>query len=332
MVEWDFNYDGSDFTVDAEDERAEAGALAYKRFMEDSGAFTIAVRVVDADGSISEVRTVDVTAADVSPQLSNFVAQSLSATQSEPQTIDFRLNAKAGSDIAPQVDPIQAYLWDFDNDGEFDFLSTTPRALFRYQDNPANGGGVYTVRVRVEDEDSYSEELVNVTVLNAAPELAPIANQSITENSLMSLRVMATDKGADTLTFSLGNAPAGMSITPDGLIFWTPSHQQARKGGQPYTVSVIVTDDDGDSDVQDVTFTANNAPPQLSVVPADPTPTPTPEPSASPPALILPAQLVDLANWKLNTEERARNAMSKPVACLRENLSQNPSPSGRGTG
>ena len=38
---------------------------------------------------------------------------------------------------------------------------------------------------------------------------------------------------------------------------------------------------------------------QLSVVPADPTPTPTPEPSASPPALILPAQLVDLANWKL---------------------------------
>jgi hypothetical protein len=28
--------------------------------------------------------------------------------------------------------------------------------------------------------------------------------------------------------------------------------------------------------------------------------------------------LVDLANWKLITEERARNAMSQPVACLRE--------------
>jgi uncharacterized protein (TIGR03382 family) len=263
-LQWDFSYDGTTFNVDSEETMEAAGALNYKRFMEDSGAFTIALRVVDADGSISAVQTVDVTAADVSPVLGGFVAQPLSATQSEPLSVDFRLNARGGSLTAPAVDPIQVYLWDFDNDGEFDYLSTTPRALYRYQDNPANGGENYTVRVRVEDEDSYTEATVPVKVLNTAPVLATIANQHVVENSLLSLRVQATDKGADTLSFSLANAPAGMSITPDGLIFWKPTSQQAKKPGKDFTVTVIVTDDDGATDSQEVVFTAANAAPTMA--------------------------------------------------------------------
>jgi uncharacterized protein (TIGR03382 family) len=253
-LQWDFSYDGTSFNVDAEESQEAAGAISYKRFMEDSGAFTIAVRVVDADGSISAVQTANVTSADVSPVLSNLVAQSLSATQSEPQTVDFRLNARGGSLTAPAVDPILAYLWDFDGDGEFDYLSSSPRAIFRYTDDPASGD-TYTVRVRVEDEDSYTEQTVSVTVLNSAPELAPIANQTITANTLLSVRAVATDKGSDTLTFSLVNAPQGMSITSDGLLLWQPTNKQARKPSQSYVATVKVSDDDGDSDSQEVSFT-----------------------------------------------------------------------------
>ncbi|HLM44838.1 MAG TPA: PKD domain-containing protein, partial [Myxococcaceae bacterium] len=242
-VQWDFDYDGTTFTVDDARVYASAGSITYKRFLTDAADSTYALRVVDADGSVSEVRTVRVIAEDVSPVLSGFQALSVSASESEPRTVDFRLSAVSGAAV-PEVDPVRTLLWDFDGDGVFDALGTTPRALFRYLDNPV-GGSTYTARVRVEDEDSYTEATVEVTVLNVAPTLAPLADVRILEGNLLALRAQASDPGQDVLTFGLQGAPEGMSITADGLLLWTPGFAHASATGRPHTVTLVVTDDDG---------------------------------------------------------------------------------------
>lgn len=51
----------------------------------------------------------------------------------------------------------------------------------------------------------------------------------------------ATDPDGDTLTYSLGEAPRGMSIlSTNGLIYWFPTEDQATAG--PYAVTVLVSD------------------------------------------------------------------------------------------
>jgi uncharacterized protein (TIGR03382 family) len=262
-IQWDYDYDGTTFTVDSEESYTAEGVIRAKRSMNDSGAWTYALRVVDADGSISEPRTLDVVAEEVSPVLADYTARPLSSFEGEPRTVAFSLTAASGATHDPNMDPVRNYLWDFNGDGTFDFLSLTPEAIFTYRDNPA-GGDTYTAIVRVEDEDTYTDETVSVVVRNVAPTLDLVADQSISEGRMLMTRMQATDPGNDTITYSLSGAPEGMSITADGLLVWTPHAAQVET---PYAVTVIATDDDGDSSSQVVTFTARNMAPTLAAIP-----------------------------------------------------------------
>ncbi|WP_309894520.1 S8 family serine peptidase [Archangium sp.] len=262
-IQWDYDYDGTTFTVDSEESYNVEGVIRAKRSMNDSGAWTYALRVVDADGSISELRTLDVIADEVSPVLADYTARPLSSFEGEPRTVSFSLKAASGATNNPDMDPVRNYLWDFDGDGTFDYLSLTPEAIFTYRDNPA-GGDTYAAIVRVEDEDTYTEQSVAVVVRNVAPTLVFMADQSISEGRMLMTRMQATDPGNDTVTYSLSGAPEGMSITADGLLVWTPGAAQVET---PYAVTVIATDDDGDSSSQVVTFTARNMAPTLAAIP-----------------------------------------------------------------
>lgn len=71
---------------------------------------------------------------------------------------------------------------------------------------------------------------VVVTEVNSAPVLPAIGNKSIAEGALLAFAATATDEDlpAQQLTFRLGpGAPAGASITPQGLFAWTPAEDQA---------------------------------------------------------------------------------------------------------
>jgi uncharacterized protein (TIGR03382 family) len=264
-IQWDYDYDGTTFTVDSEESYNAAGVIRAKRSMNDSGAWTYALRVVDADGSISELRTLDVVADEVSPVLADYRARPLSSFEGEPRTVAFSLTAASGATNDPNMDPVRTYLWDFNGDGTFDFLSLTPEALFTYRDNPA-GGDTYTAIVRVEDEDTYTDATVSVVVRNVAPTLAFMADHSVNEGRMLMTRVQASDPGHDALTFSLSGAPEGMSITADGLIVWAPSTAQVGEPAMAHAVTVIATDDDGDSSSQVVTFNARNVAPTLAAI------------------------------------------------------------------
>src|SRR5439155_1528037 len=78
--------------------------------------------------------------------------------------------------------------------------------------------------------------------VNNAPVLTVPANQTINEQTSLSVNATATDADlpANTLTFALVSSPAGMTINPaTGAIGWTPSEAQ---GPSTNIVSVSVTD------------------------------------------------------------------------------------------
>ncbi len=114
-----------------------------------------------------------------------------------------------------------------------------------------HAGAVHPVTVRVTDsspdavnETSLSDTRsfnVEVREVNVAPVIAEIADQSVHFIKVLSLQVEASDENAgDTLTYSLDEAPEGMTINPaTGLITWAPG--LANVG--PHTVAVRVSDD-----------------------------------------------------------------------------------------
>jgi hypothetical protein len=80
---------------------------------------------------------------------------------------------------------------------------------------------------------------VHVDKPSQPPSLAPIRDWTINDETLLSFRANATDPNIPpvTLRFSLGSdAPAGASISIDGIFYWTPTEAQA--GLFSFTITV----------------------------------------------------------------------------------------------
>ncbi|HYH94509.1 S8 family serine peptidase [Hyalangium sp.] len=252
-VQWDFNYDGANFEVEEEEERSADGEIVLSRFARDSGSLQYALRVVDADGSISEVKTINMAIEEANPILSPLALQVLAGGSNEPSTVQFDLSANSGAEES-SADPIRAFLWDFDGDGSYEYASTSPYAIYTYRDNAA--GGSFTARVRVIDEDTSSEESIAVTINNVAPTLLLPGPQSAYAGTPLALRLTARDPGADVLTFTASGAPSGVTVSADGLLLWTPTRKQASRQGRQYTLNITVDDGDNASDTQALTLVA----------------------------------------------------------------------------
>jgi len=109
------------------------------------------------------------------------------------------------------------------------------------------GPGSYNLTVRDDRQrhpNLYDEQGITITVneINTAPVLAAIGDRIVNESQLLTFTARATDSDvpANTLTFSLLNAPAGASIDPaTGVFSWTPTEGQ---GPGSYNLTVRVTD------------------------------------------------------------------------------------------
>ncbi|MBN1314356.1 MAG: putative Ig domain-containing protein [Anaerolineales bacterium] len=91
---------------------------------------------------------------------------------------------------------------------------------------------VYYIRVQSADQDGLSVEkamTVTITDANDAPVLDAIGSKSANPGVLLTFTATASDSDlpANTLTFSLEDAPTGASITSGGVFSWTPTPAQA---------------------------------------------------------------------------------------------------------
>ena len=125
----------------------------------------------------------------------------------------------------------------------------TTGGVFTWTPTEAQGPGAYTFTVKVCDDGTpplCDEEEIMVTVgeVNRNPELGAIGNKTIAEMTELAFTATATDPDlpANTLSFSLVDAPLGASIDPvTGAFTWTPTEAQG-PGVYPFTVKVC---DDG---------------------------------------------------------------------------------------
>ena len=141
----------------------------------------------------------------------------------------------------------------------------------------SQGPSTNVITVTVTDNGSPSLSATNtftvkVTEVNVAPVLTVPADQTIAEQTTLSVSASATDADlpANTLTFALLNPPSGMTInSASGAISWTPTESQ---GQTTNVITVTVTDNGNPSRSATNTFTvkvteANTAP--VLTVPAD---------------------------------------------------------------
>jgi hypothetical protein len=202
------------------------------------GTHTITVRVTDNLGAQDfETITVTVTTSTGNnpPTLAAIGAKSVNeasalaftATATDPdagQVLTFTLDA--GAPAGATISTAGAFSW-------------TP--------TEAQGPGTYPVTVRVTDNGSPTAndfETVSVTVreVNTAPALAAITDKTVAEGSALAATASATDADVpgNSITYSLLNAPAGMTIgASSGAIAWTPGEAD---GGEVYQITVRAAD------------------------------------------------------------------------------------------
>ncbi len=152
----------------------------------------------------------------------------------------------------------------------------TTNGIFTWTPTFAQSPSTNLINVIVTDSGTPSlstTQTFSVTVLqsNLPPALTAISNATIYWLNTLTLTNSATDSNTpiQTLTFSLAtNAPAGATVTTNGVFTWSPATNQA-----PSTnlISVIVTDDGSPSLSVTQSFTVtvlqSNLPPSLASIP-----------------------------------------------------------------
>ena len=118
---------------------------------------------------------------------------------------------------------------------------------FSWVPSEPQGPGVFQITFQVSDDGSppaSSTQTITVTVneANNAPVVASILSTTLNEGANLTFTNRATDSDspAQTITWSLQNAPAGANIDPaSGIFTWTPAENQ---GPGTYTITVVATD------------------------------------------------------------------------------------------
>ena len=203
----------------------------------ESYAFT--VRVTDSGSPALAVdQTVGVNVLEVNK--APVVAAVADSTVSEGATMTASISA---SDSDLPVNGITYALLD----GPAGSAMDAATGALTFTPTEAQGPGSYRLTVRATDDGSPSLSAttaftVLVNEVNQAPSLAPIGGKTVAEGSTLTFTASATDSDlpANTLTYSLVDAPAGATIQPvTGTFSWTPG--VADVGSRAFFVRV--TDD-----------------------------------------------------------------------------------------
>jgi PKD repeat protein len=241
--EWDFDYDGISFDVDA------TGTNVSNIYADDAdcgdGTCEVALRVTDDDGGF-HIDTLDVDVANVAPV----------ATAGDDQTVDEGATVNftgSGSDVGADT---LTYAWDLDGDGDFDD-GTELSVSFVYDDD-----ATVNVRLRVTDDegDDHIDTLV-VTVENVDPTADAGDDQTVGEGTEITLDATdSADPGAgDTLTYDWDLDGDGQYDDASGAVIMHTYDDEVT-----VNVGLRVQDDDGGEGTDTVQITVENVTPTVT--------------------------------------------------------------------
>ncbi|MCB9682058.1 MAG: PKD domain-containing protein [Alphaproteobacteria bacterium] len=221
-VDWDFGDGGS---------LAGVGTSASHDYAS-NGEYTVTATVTDDDGATG-VATLRVVISGFGPRVTQLVA---------PSPVD----EGAATDLSCAADDVWStgsltYAWRFD-DG-----SAAAGASVRHT---WVDEGTYVVRCTVTDGAGQATfATASVDVRNVAPTLSGTPSGTAMEGNAYRFSPMASDPGADTLTWTGTVAPGARLDAATGRVDWTPARGQAGT----WAMSLRVDDGDGGSDTVDWT-------------------------------------------------------------------------------
>ncbi len=223
---------------------ASSGLIAWTPSAAQAGPQSVSVRAADPGGlAATQSFTVTVVAANAPPQITS--QPITAAAVGVPYSYDVNASDPNGDALTYALTQAPAGMSINASSG---LIAWTPGA---------SQAGAQSVGVRVTDPAGLSASqtfTVTVAAANAAPQIVSTPVTSATVGIAYAYDVNATDPNGDVLTYTLTQAPAGMTINAaTGLVAWTPSAAQA--GGQGVTVRVA--DPGGLAVLQSFSITVN---------------------------------------------------------------------------
>ena len=242
-----------------------SGAFSWTPTAE-QGPGTYQARITVSDGSTSDFEDITITVTETPVNNPPVLATIGAKAASEGSTLTFTVTAT-------DLDTGQTLTLTATGLPSGATFSSTPAfgtvtGTLTWTPSEAQGQSVSTVTFTVSDGAASDSEAVTVTVAeaNTAPVLAALGDTAVQAGAQLTFTVVASDSDdpANTLTYTLeSGAPAGASITTNGVFSWTPS---ANQGPGTYTITVRVSDG---TDSRTKTFTVTvNAPQQAPSAPA----------------------------------------------------------------
>ncbi|NOS70393.1 MAG: hypothetical protein HOP33_10735, partial [Verrucomicrobia bacterium] len=194
---------------------------------------TITTVVNDGDLSTTNSFTVTVTEVNVAPV---FVGTPTNRTVAELTTLTVTNNA-VDADI-----PANTLTYSLQNGPSGAAIDTN--GVISWTPSEVQGAGTNTITTIVSDGllSATNSFTVTVTEVNVAPVfVGTLTNLTVAELTTLTVTNNATDADvpANTLTYSLQNAPVGAAIDTNGVITWTPTESQ---GPGTNTITTIVSD------------------------------------------------------------------------------------------
>ena len=205
------------------------------------GVYAITIRVTDnGSPAASASQTIAITVKEVNA--APVLAAIANKTINELTLLTFKVSA-SDSDL-----PAQTLTYSLDAGAPAGAAIDPVTGVFSWIPTEVQGPSTITLTIRVTDNGSpaltaFQNVIITVNEVNAAPVLAPIADQTINKGNLLTFTASASDSDipAETLTYTLvAGAPAGASIHPtEGIFTWTPSPSQ---GPGTNSIAIRVTD------------------------------------------------------------------------------------------
>jgi len=237
-VTWDFEYNGQAFNE-------MANGTSVSHIYRDDGTFVVMMRIMDDDGGVNNV-SLQVTVRNVAPS----ATFDSTAPTVEGGVVDFNSTV-----TDPGTLDVHTYEWDFDYDGStFDVQGSRQNVSWQYIQD-----GIYTVALRVADDDGGSAIVTNdIVITNMAPLATITAPKSADEGHDIDLEGGQEDSGRQDIWTYLWDFGDGGTSTDKN-----PTYSYDDDG--TFNVTLNVTDDAGDWGITTVTIAVRNVAPNATV-------------------------------------------------------------------
>jgi hypothetical protein len=163
-------------------------------------------------------------------------------------------------------DPV-TWTWDLDGDGTFG--EHAGAASLEVPAGTTDGPGAIRIGVEATDGRHRTQRYRTVNVENVPPRFEGPEPPGVTSvDATYRVQLMAVDPAGplDPLTYRLVTGPAGLAVSPTGLVQWTPGRDAVTgPAADPHRITVSV--DDGDMGTAEFTWSLRVAPNRLPTPP-----------------------------------------------------------------